>query len=68
MVGQKVAPNKLTYYTKVQYIIFIFQLRERSDKEQANRAINYSLIACITGVIRGSQVGFGGKGAKRETC
>ena len=56
---KKVAPNKLRYYTKEQYIIFIFQWRERSDNVWANWAINYSLIACITGVIGGSQVSFG---------
>ena len=28
---------------------------------QANRAINYSPIACITGVTGGSQVGFGAR-------
>ena len=28
---------------------------------RADRAITYSLIACITGVIRGSQVGLGAR-------
>ena len=60
-VHQKVAPNKLTYYTKEQYIIFIFQWRKRSDKVHAEQVINYSLIACITGVIGGIQVGLGAR-------